>query len=349
MKLKTAFVGVLSLMAIGATAHDFSATIAGQRLYFDITNKTKRTAAVTYNGSISNKKEMTLSGKIEIPSKVKHNNVVYEVTAINPKAFAGAKRLKAVVIPSGVNAIGDFAFEDCDSLTNVFFPNNPMSLGQGFFFKCSSISNVTIGSDWKTIDFTMFRWSNNLTQINIPAKVEKIQGVKKLKYLTTITVDPNNSKFSSYEGLLYNKDGEILYACPRAYTGKVRIKDGTKKITEGALIDCIDVTILDFPSTLQLFSFRETSRMKLLKTIVMRPVTPIITAFIGGHGRFLLQLANEKTKIVILSSSKKLYEKMMASIDGEYSETVSGIPYTVSMQQIPEKKHLKAVKNFDKY
>lgn len=349
MNLKIAFVGVLSLMAMGADAHDFSVTIDEQRLYFDITNKAKRTVAVTYNGSISNKKDITLSGKIGIPSKVKHNNVIYEVTAINPKAFAGAKRLKAVVIPSGVDAIGDFAFEGCDSLTNVVFPGNPMSLGQGVFFKCSSISDVTIGSDWKTVDFTMFRWSNNLTQINIPAKIEKVQGVKKLKFLTTIIVDPNNDNFSSYEGLLYNKNGEILYACPRAHVGKVRIKEGTIKITDGALIDCTDVTMLDFPSTLQSLSFRETSRMKVLETIIMRPVTPIITAFIEGYGRFLLQLANDKTQIVIPSSSKKSYEKMMASIAGEYSETVSGIPYTVSMQQIPVKKHLKAVKNFDKY
>ncbi len=77
MKFKTAVAGVLLMAGLGANAHDFTATVDGQRLYFDITNKSKRTAAVTYNGSISEKKSNDVSGKVEIPSKVKHDNVIY--------------------------------------------------------------------------------------------------------------------------------------------------------------------------------------------------------------------------------------------------------------------------------
>ena len=349
MKFKTTIAGVLLMAGLAANAHDFTATVDGQRLYFDITNKSKRTAAVTYNGSISEKKDNNISGRVEIPSKVKHDNVVYEVTAINPKAFAGAKQLKGIVIPFGVESIGDFAFEGCDSLSSVVFPGNPVSLGQGVFFKCPSISDVTIGSDWKTIDFTMFRWSDNLTKINIPAKVEKVQGVKKLAHLKEITVDTNNEKFSAHDGMLYSKDGKTLYACPRAYTENVKIQEGTEKITPGALINCLEVTYIDFPSSLKSLSFRETSRMKNLATVVMRPSTPIETAYMGGNGKLLLQIANEKVSIVILSSSKKAYESALATEDGEYSETTSGVPYMVTVQQMPTKKNFKAVKNFDKY
>lgn len=349
MKFKTAIAGILLMAAFGAGAHDFTATVDGQRLYFDITNKTKKTAAVTYNGSISEKKDVNVSGKVEIPSKVKHDNVVYEVTAINPKAFAGAKQLKGIVIPSGVESIGDFAFEGCDSLTSVVFPGNPVSLGQGVFFKCPSVSHVTIGSDWKSIDFSMFRWSGNLTKINIPAKVEKIQGVKKLPNLKEIIVDSNNGTFSTHDGLLYSKDGKTLYACPRAYTGNVKIQEGTEKVTPGALIDCLEVTLVDFPSSLKELSFRETSRMKKLETIVMRPATPLETAYRDGQGRFLLQVGNEDVSIVILSSSRKAYDSALATEAGEYSETTSGVPYMVAAQQMPNKKNFKGVKNFDKY
>lgn len=337
------------MTGFAANAHDFTATVDGQRLYFDITNKSMRTAAVTYNGSISEKKSNNISGKVEIPSKVKHDNVVYEVTAINPKAFADAKQLKDIVIPFGVESIGDFAFEGCDSLSSVVFPGNPVSLGQGVFFKCPSISDVTIGSDWKAIDFTMFRWSDNLTKINIPAKVKKVQGVKKLAHLKEITVDTNNEKFSSHDGLLYSKDGKILYACPRAYTENVKIQEGTAKVTPGAFIDCLEVIYIDFPSSLKSLSFRETSRMKNLATVVMRPSKPIETAYMGSNGKFLLQIANEKVTIVIPSSSKKAYETALAPEGGEYSETTSGVPYMVTVQQMPTKKSFKAVKNFDKY
>lgn len=349
MKLKIAIAGVLLIAGLGASAHDFTTTIDGQRLYFEITNKAKRTAAVTYNGSISEKKSNDIAGKIAIPSKVKHDNVVYDITAINPKAFSGAKRLKGIVIPSGVDAIGDFAFENCDSLSSVVFPGNTVSLGQGVFFNCESLKDITIGSDWKSIDFTIFRWSKDLSKINIPAKVEKIQGVKKLKNLKEITVDPNNEKFASHDGLLYSKDGKILYACPRSYSGKVKVEEGTEQITPGALIDCLNISYIDFPSTLVSLSFRETSRMKNLETIVMRPAEPLETAFNGGKGKFLLQVANEKVVIVVLSSSKKAYESALANEAGEYSETPSGVPYQVSIQEMPTKKNLNGVKNFDKY
>lgn len=349
MKHKTAIIGVLLMIGLGAKAHDFSATVGGQRLYFDITNKAKRTAAVTFNESISEKKKNNVSGKVEIPSKVKHENVIYEITAINPKAFADAKSLKGITIPAGIETIGDFAFEGCDSLTSIVFPGNVVSIGQGVFFKCPVISDVSIGSDWKSIDFTMFRWSKNLTKINIPAKIEKIQGLKSLKSLTAIAVDPNNENFAAYDGILYSKDGKTLYACPRAYAGEIKIHEGTEKVTIGALIDCVEVTSIDFPTSLQTLSFRETSRMKKLETVLMRPTTPIMAAYIDSKGKLLLQIANENVSIVIPSVSKKKYETAIATEAGEYSVSTSGVPYMVTEQQIPTKKNFKGTKNFDKY
>lgn len=349
MNIKNAIAGVFLMASLGVNAHDFTATVNGQRLYFDITNQAKRTVAVTYNGSIAEKKVNSITGIIEIPSKVQHNNVVYNVTAINPKAFAGAKRLKGIVLPPNVEAIGDFAFERCDSLASIVFPGNPITLGQGVFYGCRSISDVSFGSDWDYIDFTMFRWSDNLTNISIPAKVKKVHGVKKLKNLAVIVVDPNNTTFASYDGMLYSKDGKTLYACPRAYNRPVKIYEGTEMITSGALIDCREVTYVDFPASLKSLSFRETSRMKNLETIVMRPSVPIVTAYNGGQPRFMLQVANEKVSIVTLSSSKDAYEAMLISEAGEYSESNSGVPYMVTVQQIPTKKNLKVVKNFDKY
>lgn len=349
MKLKNLLFGICLFAGVGAYAHDFSATVNGQRLYFDITNKAKKTVAVTYNGSIADKKAPELSGVVEIPSKVKHNNVVYAVTTINQKAFANANRLQGVVIPSGVETIGDFAFENCDSLENIVFPGNPVSLGQGVFFNCTTVSNVTIGSDWKTIDFAMFRWSKSLNSVNIPAKVEKIQGLKKLKYLTSITVDPNNSKFSSFDGMLYSKDGSIYYACPRAYKGKVVIKDGVTKVLSGSLIDCTEITSIDIPASVQTISFRETSRMEKLELIVLRSEKPIYTGYFNGVGKFLFQLVGPKVQIVVPSSSKKIYEDALADKAGEYSESVDGVPYMVTQPELPTKKSIKGVKNVDKY
>ena len=70
-------------------AHDFSATVDGQKLFFNIKSKTNKTVEVTYNGSISDKKNSEVKGVVEIPAKVKHNNVVYSVVSIGAKSFSG--------------------------------------------------------------------------------------------------------------------------------------------------------------------------------------------------------------------------------------------------------------------
>lgn len=350
MNLRTIIMGVALLAGMGVYAHDFSVTLNGQRIFFDITNSIKKIAMVTYQGSIADKPASDVTGIVEIPSKIRHNNVVYEVTAIGSKAFANAKHLKGVIIPSGIESIGDFAFEGCDSLNSIVFPGNVVSMGQGVFFKCPMIEHVTIGSDWKSIDLAMFRWSDKLASINIPAKIEKIQGLKKLIGLKSVTVDANNSKFSSHDNMLYSKDGTILYACPRAYSGKVVVKEGTTRIHPGALIDCVGITALDFPTTLNEVSFQETARMKKLEHILMRAEAPIHTAYKNGIGKFLFQLAVEDVTIIVPSKAKKGYQTAMATEAGEYTTKQSGgVPYFVAVTEIPTKKQVKGVKNFNKY
>lgn len=348
MKIRNLLLGALLFAGVGAYAHDFTATVNGQRLYFEITSKNKKTVSVTYNGSITDKKALDIEGILEIPAKIKHNNVVYEVNAIGQKAFANADRLKGIVIPSGVETIGDFAFEDCDSLKSVVFPGNPVSLGQGIFFKCANISDVTIGSDWQTIDFAMFRWSDEVNSINIPAKIEKIQGIKKLVALKSISVDPNNKKFSSDNGMLYSKDGATLFACPRAYIGKLKVKEGTVKVLDGALIDCLGITSLDLPSTIKTVSFRETSRMKELDYVILRSEKPFYTGYYNGVGKFLFQLANPKAQFIVLSASKEEYITVLATDAGEYCVSIGAVPFMVSQSELPTVKSFKGVKNFDK-
>jgi hypothetical protein len=342
------FAALLCMQTV-AFAHDFAATVNGQQLYFSVNNKTKKTVTVTYKGSIAEKNAPEVAGKVEIPAKVKHENVTYEVSAIGQKAFSHATRMTALVIPSGVETIGDFAFEGCDSLKSIVFPGNAVRMGQGIFYGCTGIELVTIGSDWTAIDLSMFRWSDSLTSVTIPAKVEKIQGVKKLKGLKNISVDPNNTKFAADGGLLYNKDYTILYACPRAYVGKATVKDGTTTVTTGAFMDCPRITALDFPSTLKSISFRETSRMKELEYIVMRGETPISTAYSKEGGTLLFRLANAETQLIVPGEAKSKYLAGTTFDAGEYSETANGVPYVVSSAELLTKKRIKGVKSFDKY
>lgn len=334
-----------------ANAHDFTATVKGQKLFFNIKSKTNKTVELTYNGSVGDKKNNDIAGNIEIPSKVKHNDVVYSVVSIGAKAFSGASKLEGITIPSTVKSIGGFAFEDCKSLAKVVFPGSEVKFGEGVFFKCNSIKDITFGSDWKTADLSRYRWSDSLTTITIPAKIEKIMNLKALKSLKSVSVDVNNTKFSSFNGVLYNKDGKNLYGCPRSYNGTLKIKEGTEVISKGALVDCPLITQIDFPASVKSFSFREMSRMDQLETIVFRGNTPATTGYRGSDGIFVLQVANSDVKVIVPNESKKGYKSALVKESGEFTESknADSTPYVVKADQMPKEGNIIGVKNFSKY
>lgn len=350
MKLRTWILSaVLSAASCLAQAHDFVVTIGGQKVYFNVKSQKNKTAEVTYKGGVATGLPAHYEGELTLPAKVKHDNTVYSIVGIGAKAFCGADKLTGVVLPSGISAIGDFAFEGCTALSKIIFPGNEVKFGQGVFFKCDKIQDVSFGSDWKEVDLKMFRWSDSLQVITIPAKLEKIQNLKSLKHLKSLSVDINNARFAAVDGLLYNKNCEILYGCPRAYCGPVRIAAETKTITAGALADCEEVTGIDLPANLTSVSFREFCRLSKLNEIVFRGATPIKTAKCNGTEVFLLQVANPDVKIVVLKTAKDAYKSALRQQPGEYTETGGTVPFFVEQTQIPNVKNIIGVKNFAKY
>lgn len=350
MKARYFIVLWVMLMVCNMTfAHDFVVTLNGQKVYFNIQSKQKQTAEVTYCGSIADKQPTYYEGELTIPAKVKHDNVVYSVVGITAKAFSGADKLTGIILPMGLTTIGDFAFEGCTSLSKIIFPGNTMKFGEGVFFKCDKIADISFGSDWKNIDLKMFRWSDSLSVVTIPAKVERIQSLKSLAKLERVYVDVNNANFSAIEGILYNKSNEVLYGCPRAYQGDVKVADGTKRITTGAFIDCKDITRVDLPESLQQMSFREFSRMADLNEIIFRGVAPIHTATKDSEPVFLLQVMNPDLKIIVLKRAKNAYKETLVQTSGEYLELNNQTPFFVEKDDMPQTKNIIGVKNFSKY
>jgi hypothetical protein len=348
--IKKFLFSLLCCCALSLSAHDFSEIVDGTPLYFNIRNKSAKTVVLTYEGSIKEAKSYDIPGQLRIPTTILHDSTTYIVEAIGPKAFAGAKNLKGVVIPSTVNFIGDFAFEGCDSLSDVVFPGGIVKFGQGVFFRCTALKNITPGSDWKSLDLNMFRWSQALETLRIPAKVENIQGLKKLTALRTVEVDANNARFRAIDGALYNKSGETLYGVPRAYEGRLKVADGTTAITEGALMDCEGVTELILPATVEHISFRETSGMTHLKNIVAQWQTPLRNAYGEAESQLLFQVATQNVKLIVPAAAQKEYQKAVVTTCGEYAVTKDAqIRFTVHTDELLPVKNIQGVKDFKQY
>ena len=300
-------------------AHDFSVIAKdGNRYFFNVTSPSKQQVEITYEGSITNPARLAYSGKITLPNEVRFKNKNYQVCAIGEKAFSGMPLLEEVVIPTGILSIGDFAFEDCPKLTKVILPSNQTRLGEGVFFRDTQIQHVTFGSDWNAIDFRIFRANESLKEIHIPAKVKRIEGLKSLKGLEQITVDPNNETFQAHAGVLYSKDAKTLFCCPRQYQNRIEIIPGVTHIFPDAIADCKRIETIILPESMELFSFREFRHLEQLTTIVMKSSTPPITAYQGTEHCFLLQVANQKVALIVPKKALKTYREALNSSKGEY-------------------------------
>ncbi|MCM0708546.1 leucine-rich repeat domain-containing protein [Faecalicatena sp. BF-R-105] len=60
-----------------------------------------------------------VKGTVKIPDSITVNHVTYKVTEIAANAFKNQKKIRKVVIPSGVSKIGEKAFYGCKNLKNI--------------------------------------------------------------------------------------------------------------------------------------------------------------------------------------------------------------------------------------
>ncbi len=178
------------------------------------------------------------------------------LTVINMSVFMGCANLASIDIPDSVTLIDEYAFMGCDELTSILLPDNLESIGANAFALCGS-----------------------LTEIIIPASVENIEtgAFSDCKNLTTITVNENNTCYSSLDGVLFNKDISALHTYPagiaalnysipdgvvsvlnNAFSGheisNISIPASVTKIEDSAFTSCSSLSYINVDSSNQYFS-----------------------------------------------------------------------------------------------
>lgn len=122
-----------------------------------------------------------------------------DVRNIADRSFDGCKELTAVNIPEGVTAIPSLAFSGCENLTSVSCPDGLTAIGPYAFQGCRSLRTISIPSSVRTLDPYFASGSN----------------------LGSVVVDPLNTSFSSFDGLVYDKGQSKMILCPPGKLGTV--------------------------------------------------------------------------------------------------------------------------------
>lgn len=199
-------------------------------------------------------------------SSIKFNEGLEKI-GNNAFAFNTVKTLK---LPASLKYLSGF---DNTSVTKVDVPASVETLGEGSFSECWKLKKVTLHKGLKTIGEVSFFDCNNLKSIKIPStvthieadcfvdtKIKKItlpESLKKLDVaksffgvfpdsLKKLSISKSNKKFSTKNGILYNKKRtKILYYPNSRGLKKFKLPNSVKTIPancfNGAVIEKLTV------------------------------------------------------------------------------------------------------------
>lgn len=115
-----------------------------------------------------------LTGKIVIPSTVKHHGIVYVVSQINKNAFENYTGITEIRIPSTISVIEEKAFRNCTALHKINTPQPLSTIGKYAFEGCSSLEDFNLQASISTLGEGCFRNCTALTNIIIPTSLNNI-------------------------------------------------------------------------------------------------------------------------------------------------------------------------------
>ncbi len=170
-------------------------------------------------------------GDIVIPEKVNIGGITYTVVRIGDFAFAN--RLNG--------------FDRGEKVTSIQLPNTLKEIGKCAFFGCANITTISVPETVIRIESNAFGWCKNLNYLYLGKNLSLIDGDvffafpldEDDKYvLKEIKINPENPYFSVKEGVLFDKNLNVLVCCPPAKEGKYYIPKTVYKIGKYAFASC---------------------------------------------------------------------------------------------------------------
>lgn len=207
--------------------------------YFDkITLEAGNKYFILYKGSLYNKNKTELylfkkQKKAEFPDTLKSLNIFYLINSgitemvIPPNA-------QIITWTDNIYDIATLQKVTVDNRSKYYSMNNGMLLnkdGKVLYDIPKDTKVLDIPDNVRELNTSMIFDKRNLTSISIPKLFTEINryDFNYLKYAETIEVDEDNSKFTSIDGILYNKDVTELIYYPVNKTNKIYVMPDTVK------------------------------------------------------------------------------------------------------------------------
>lgn len=312
-------------------------------LFFNVLDVNKKTVELTYAPTIDSGSYVQPKGTLTIPKSVLFDGKYYDVISLGCNALKGMNELHTVILPSTLLKICDNAFLDCTSLEVIQMPAHNIKISKTAFTSCVSLRDVKFGANWTLIDCHPFSDCKSIETLNIPGKVSTVLGLNELQSLSYISVDETNESLASVAGMLFNKSKSELLYCPRNYSLKVIVPEGTELIRTGAMENCLWLESIQLPSTLKTLSFLEFSNMRNLKSLTILSDKPILNSIIDGKKGFALYVSSN-VNLYVKRSSLREYQDSTLNEEGVYVDVYTGKTRKCKSVNLIKIKNIKTVK-----
>lgn len=174
--------------------------------------------------------------------------------SIGDRAFYGNSNLKGINFPASLQEIGEEAFALCRSLTTLSLPDGITAIPYGTFNYCAGLVSVKLPQQLGSIGTNAFASCEALPRISLPVSLDSLApgAFGDCSALTQVDIPDSSSKFSSREGILFDKalTSLILYPAGRPDT-LYMVPEGVRRIGERAFYTNRNVRSVLLPQSLR--------------------------------------------------------------------------------------------------
>ena len=221
-----------------------------------------------------------------------------------------------------VIAIGDGAFSNAmgsyDSLTSITIPSSVTKIGARAF-KNTNISSVTLPSGLQKIGDEAFYGCNELNGVNIGQNVNELgsNAFGGCGKLTNISVNSQNAKYTSENGVLYTKNKDKLVCYPSG-------KTATSFTVDTACLELSNYAFTNNASlqTLNLNNVNTINSYAVINCPALATLNAPKTDFIYSAGVAATKLTDEAEDVVI---GRVLYKKTSSGETVEVGDNIESI------------------------
>ena len=213
------------------------------------------------------------------------------IEEIGEWGFGACSKLKEINMPAALKSIGNSAFINSRELTSFNIPKSTLYIGDNCFSNCTKLASFTV--DAANTHFTvqdgilygtengvpttlvMYPMpKNDVTDFVVPSTVKKIQTLKNITSLETITLPdgieeivdmglgcrslkaiylhPDNPYYTKQDGVLYDKSMQTLMLIPEGHQMETfTVPNGVTRIESGAIAYLQQLKVLNIPASVE--------------------------------------------------------------------------------------------------